>query len=196
MKPFSAACEHNKGAILAILKGALAASTRVLEIGSGTGQHACYFPAQLPHLHWQPSDVADNLPGIRAWLSQAGPANVAAPLALDVNKTWPPLTIDTVFTANTAHIMSWQTNLAMLHGVARHLPAGGLFVIYGPFNYGGDYTADSNRQFDAWLKQRDPHSGIRDVDAIQNELAARRMTLINDHAMPANNRLLIFSKCT
>lgn len=196
MKPFSAACEHNKDPILTILKDALATSTHVLEIGSGTGQHACYFPAQLPHLHWQPSDVADNLPGIRAWLSQTGPANVAAPLALDVNDAWPPVTFDAVFTANTAHIMSWQTNLAMLHGVARHLPADGLFIIYGPFNDGGNYTADSNRRFDAWLKRRDPHSGIRDVDAIQNELAARSMTLINDHAMPANNRLLIFRKYT
>ena len=195
MKPFSAACEQNQAPILAVLKDALADAARVLEIGSGTGQHACYFPARLTHLHWQPSDVADNLPGIRAWLSQARLANVAAPLALDVNDAWPSLTVDAVFTANTTHIMSWRTNLAMLRGVARRLPDGGRFVIYGPFNYNGAYTADSNRRFDAWLKRRDPDSGIRDVEAIQDELAARRMALINDHAMPANNRLLVFRKC-
>ena len=119
MKPFSAACEQNQAPILAVLKDALADAARVLEIGSGTGQHACYFPARLTHLHWQPSDVADNLPGIRAWLSQARLANVAAPLALDVNDAWPSLTVDAVFTANTTHIMSSRTNLAMLRGVAR-----------------------------------------------------------------------------
>jgi len=188
VKPFSEASERNRGPILEVLKRIFSRTRFVLEIGSGTGQHAAYFAAELPHLVWQASDVAENLPGIREWVSEP------PPIELDVDKEWPQLDVDAVFSANTCHIMSWPQVERMFAGVGRLLPAYGVFALYGPFNYGGRHTSESNARFDAMLRARDPASGLRDVDDIVRLAALNGLGLEEDNAMPANNRLLVFQK--
>lgn len=189
MKPYSEACERNRAPILAVLKRVLRDPRRVLEIGSGTGQHAAYFGAELPHLRWQASDVADDLDGIREWVGDAVP-----PIELDVDKPWPAVDADAAFSANTAHIMSWAQVERMFQGVARLLPPGGRFALYGPFHYGGQPTSPSNARFDAMLRARDPSSGIRDFEHIQTLAGRYGLALLEDNAMPANNRLLVFKR--
>jgi cyclopropane fatty-acyl-phospholipid synthase-like methyltransferase len=193
-KPFAPACERNRDPILAVLRRQFADRRRVLEIGSGTGQHAVYFAAALPWLTWQCSDVAENLPGIRLWLEDAGLPNTPPPLALDVHGTWPACSPDAVFSANTLHIMGWGEVEAFFAGIGRVLGDDGTLVVYGPFNYGGDYTSASNREFDAWLRARDPRSGIRDFEAV--DALAQRIGLqrVEDAAMPANNRCLVWRR--
>jgi cyclopropane fatty-acyl-phospholipid synthase-like methyltransferase len=193
-KPFAPACERNRDPILAVLRRQFADRRRVLEIGSGTGQHAVYFAAALPWLTWQCSDVAENLPGIRLWLEDAGLPNTPPPLALDVHGTWPACSPDAVFSANTLHIMGWEEVEAFFAGIDRVLGDDGTLVVYGPFNYGGDYTSASNREFDAWLRARDPRSGIRDFEAV--DALAQRIGLqrVEDAAMPANNRCLVWRR--
>ena len=194
-KPFSQSCENNKRPILEALRTHLDGLTDVLEIGSGTGQHAVFFGAQMPEVVWQTSDLPDNHAGIRAWIDEAGLANVLPPLALDVmREPWPLDRADAVFSANTAHIMHWPAVQAMLRGVGVRLAAGGLFLLYGPFNEGGDYTSDSNRDFDAWLAARDSESGIRDLEAVDAEARAAGLARIAFHPMPANNRLGVWRK--
>ena len=185
MKPFSEASERNRAPILEILKRVLAGSRCVLEIGSGTGQHAAYFAPELPHLAWQASDVAENLPGIRAWGIE--------PMELDVDKAWPAVDADAVFSANTTHIMSWPQVERMFDGIGR-MPQVKLFCLYGPFSYAGEHTSESNARFDASLRRRDPASGIRDLEAIVALAARNGFALAEDNAMPANNRLLVFQK--
>ena len=195
MKPFSEACEQNKRPILAILQQYFANTSNVLEIGSGTGQHAVFFAAQLPHLHWLTSEVAELHPGIGAWLAEAGLSNLAGPVELDVNQPdWPVNEIDAVFSANTAHIMDWASVEKMFAGIGRVLQTEGVFCLYGPFNYEGSYTSDSNARFDLWLKQRDPQSGIRDFEALDLLAQQHGMELLADHAMPVNNRTLVWQK--
>ncbi|GGK16517.1 DUF938 domain-containing protein [Luteimonas terricola] len=196
-KPHAPACDRNRDPILAVLSEHFAGRHRVLEIGSGSGQHAAYFAAAMPWLEWQASDVADNLPGIRAWLDDARLPNTPAPLALDVQQSpWPAVTADAVFTANTLHIMGWDGVQAFFRGVGQLLAdaPGGTLVAYGPFNYGGNYTSDSNRDFDAWLKARDPRSGIRDFEAVDALAADAGLTRLADVAMPANNRCLAWRR--
>lgn len=196
-KPYSESCDQNKEPILAVLKDAFAHSHRVLEIGSGTGQHAVYFAAHLPHLEWQCSDVAYHHGGIRAWLNEAALPNALAPLALDVDDDpWPvaSASVDAVFSANTAHIMSWPQVQRMFSGVGHALNAGGVFCLYGPFNYGGAFTSESNARFDTWLKMRDAASGIRNIEALEEVASAAGMFLAQDHAMPVNNRTLVWRK--
>lgn len=184
MKPFSEASERNRAPILAILQRVLKDRKCVLEIGSGTGQHAAYFAAALPHLVWQASDVAENLPGIRQWISDP------APLELDVDGPWPAVDADAVYSANTCHILSWPQVERMFAGVGRIAPA--VLALYGPFKYHGRHTSDSNARFDAMLRSRDPASGIRDVEALKALGAAVGYLLDEDNAMPANNRLLVW----
>jgi uncharacterized protein DUF938 len=194
-KPFSQACENNKRAILAVLQEAFANVDRVLEIGSGTGQHAVFFAESMPWLRWQPSDRAENLPGIRAWCKAAGLRNLADPLELDVTAVqWAIASTSAVFSANTAHIMSWSSVELFIAGVGARLDSGGVFCLYGPFNYDGRYTSASNAQFDAWLHSRDPFSAIRDFEAIERLAQAAGLALDADHAMPANNRTLVWRK--
>lgn len=193
MKSFCQSCENNKDPILDILRPLLAPGRRVLEIGSGTGQHAAYFAAACPQLEWQTSDVVDNHGSIEAWID--GIANARAPLALDVDADdWPDETYDAVFSANTAHIMSWPTVERMFHGVARVLRPGGVFALYGPFNYGGAYTSEGNERFDRELRGAGRGMGIRDSEAIVELADAAGMTLLADHDMPANNRILVFAR--
>ncbi len=193
-KPFSQACENNKHPIFKVIAKIFAHRERVLEIGSGTGQHAAYFASRLPHLTWQSSDQTDYLPGIRAWIDDAGLSNLPPPLELDVTQPWPVDTVAALFSANTLHIMHWPQVEAFFEGIKRHLATRGDCCIYGPFNYEGNYTSDSNAQFDQWLKQRDPGMGIRDIEAITELAHLADMKLIEDHPMPANNRLLHFRK--
>jgi len=185
MKRFSEACERNRAPILAILKRVFADRRRVLEIGSGTGQHAAYFAAELPHLVWQASDVAANLSGIREWISEP------PPIELDVEKEWPRLEVDAVFSANTCHIMSWPQVERMFGGIGR-IATLKTFCLYGPFNYGGKYTSESNARFDTMLRRNDPASGVRDFEAIDALAQKAGLRLAEDNAMPANNRLLVW----
>lgn len=194
-KPFAESCEQNKQVILDVLERELADARHVLEIGSGTGQHAVFFARHLPHLIWQCSDRRENLPGIQAWLDDAGLANTPAAIELDVlARDWPAPSVDAVFSANAVHIMGWAAVEAMFSGIGRVLEENGRVCLYGPFNYAGRYTSESNARFDAWLKARDPQSGIRDFAAV-DELARKiGLHLLGDHAMPANNRILVWQK--
>jgi SAM-dependent methyltransferase len=194
-KQFSAACERNREPILALLRTLFANRRRVLEIGSGTGQHAVYFGAGLPHLAWQTSDLPQNHPSILAWLREAQLPNVLPPLMLDMRAPeWPAGDFDAVFSANTCHIMAWPEVERMFAGAGRLLPAGGVLCVYGPFNVGGRFTSAGNRQFDAALRQQAPHRGLRDVEAIERLAAGAGFVLEADHGMPANNRLLAWRR--
>lgn len=193
-KPFSQACENNKQPILAEIRNYFLPGQKVLEVGSGTGQHAVHFAANLPGVFWQTSDLPENHAGINAWIRDSGLTNIGEPIPLDVTHTTWPVGFDGVFSANTAHIMPWQAVQQFIPGAAAGLNAGGVFCLYGPFNYGGQYTSASNADFDRWLKSRYPHQGIRDFEAV-NGLAVRYgLRLLDDIAMPANNRLLVWRK--
>ncbi len=193
-KPFASSCAENQDPILEILAPVLARASRVLEIGSGTGQHAVHFAAHLPHLTWQASDVAEYLPGIRLWRAEAELPNLPEPLELDVAAPWPAGDYDAAFSANTVHIMGEREVEALFAGLPRLLSPGAPFALYGPFNYGGRYTSDSNARFDVWLKDRDPRSGIKDRDTLAALGEANGLTLTEDHPMPCNNRILVFRR--
>ncbi len=196
MKPYAGSCDENRDPILKVLKQELGNRRRLLEVGSGTGQHAVYFAGEFPQLVWQTSEVADMHAGIHAWLAdENAPSNILPPLHLDVcNDTWPDMRYDAAFSANTVHIMSWPQAQCLFSGMEKALEPGAVFCLYGPFNYNGHYTSESNRRFDEWLKLRDPLSGIRDFEAL-NELAADAgMELKQDYEMPANNRILTWLK--
>ncbi len=191
----SEACERNKGPILQILAGAYARTRAVLEIGSGTGQHAVHFATHLPHLTWQPSDRAEYLPGLRERIAREGPPNLRPALELDVRELpWRIEPVDAVFTANTLHLMGWDAVEDFFRGVGSILSPPGVVCIYGPFRYRGAYTRDSNAQFDGYLKARDPDSGIREFEDVDRLARAQGLHLSADHAMPANNQLLVWHK--
>lgn len=195
MKPFSESCEQNKAPILAILEKEISPQHHsLLEIGSGTGQHAVYFAAEFPHVSWQPSDQEQNLAGIKLWIQDCKSGNLLQPLVLDTQDSWPDSNYDLVFSANTAHIMSWPAVCAMFSGVEDCLHPDGKMILYGPFNYDGKYTSASNAQFDQWLKQRDPDSGIRDVSDLSKLAKKHGMCLAKDYEMPANNRILVWQR--
>ena len=194
-RPFSQACENNRVPILAVLERVFSQSRQVLEIGSGTGQHAVYFAPRLPQLVWQPSDLAEHLPGIRAWLAAFPAANLRPPIALDVTAAdWGVTGVDAVFSANTLHITPWAAVVALFARLPDVLVPGGVLAIYGPFNYRGQYTAASNARFDAWLRERAAHQGIRDFEAVAALASDAGLALREDNAMPANNRLLVWSR--
>lgn len=193
-KPFSPACERNRDPILAVLRRHFDDCRRVLEVGSGTGQHAVFFADAMPWLFWQCADLAPQLPGIRQWLDEAGLPNTPPPLALDVCGPWPKGPYDAVFSANTLHIVGWPQVEAFFAGVGRVLGTAGILVVYGPFNEKGIHTSTSNRDFDASLKARDPRSGIRDAEAVQALAAQVGLQSVDDVAMPANNRCLVWRR--
>jgi cyclopropane fatty-acyl-phospholipid synthase-like methyltransferase len=193
-KPFSQACENNKAPILAVLLRHFQQVHHVLEIGSGTGQHAVYFSGAMPHLIWQTSDRADYLSGIRQWIAECAHTNIRLPYELDVLQPDWHTGFDAVFSANMPHIMSWPTARHMIEQVGLRLPSAGLFALYGPFNYQGSYTSESNRQFDQHLQAVNPDQGIRDFEMINETAEAVGLTLVEDNPMPANNRLIIWRK--
>ena len=194
-KPFAESCVENREPILAVLRPRLKECRQLFEIGSGTGQHAVYFAPEFPHLSWHTSDLQENHPGIRTWLSESRLSNIEAPVHLDVlADPWPDRKFDAVFSANTAHIMPIAAVEAMFRGVGHILREGGIFLLYGPFNYDGGFTSASNARFDTWLKQRDPAMGIRDLGWLNGLAAVQGMGLIEDIAMPVNNRMLIWQK--
>jgi SAM-dependent methyltransferase len=193
MKPFSEASERNREPILLVLQRIFADRERVLEIGSGTGQHAVHFGAALPHLTWQPSDLPERLGGIAAWLEEACLPNVLPPLALDVrSEHWGAGQFDALFSANVVHIIDWPAVEAMFRGIGRHRAPHCVVALYGPFNYHGHFTSASNAAFDAWLRTQDAASGIRDVEAIDALAADQGLRRVEDNPMPANNRLLVW----
>lgn len=196
MKLVADSCVENRGPILTVLRQLLGGYRCLLEIGSGTGQHAVYFAPEFPALQWQTSDREENHPSIGAWLADEGSENILPPLVLDVLSPWPsiPQGVDLLFSANTAHIMSWRGVEAMMRGAAELLPVGGLLILYGPFKYRGRYTTEGNARFDNWLRQRDPLSGIRDAEALQQCAEANGLYGYRDFAMPANNRMLVWQR--
>ena len=202
-KPHSPACERNREPILAVLREHFAERRQVLEVGSGTGQHAVHFAAAMPWLEWQCADRADYLSGIGQWLDEAALANLPAPVELDVDSpVWQarPSTLfggrrfDAAFSANTLHIMGWPQVRALFAGLDRVLRANATVVVYGPFNDHGQYSSDSNRDFDAALRARDPQSGIRDLHAVDALAGAIGMRLVANLAMPANNRCVVWRR--
>jgi cyclopropane fatty-acyl-phospholipid synthase-like methyltransferase len=194
-KPFSPACERNRDPILAVLRAHFTDRTRVLEIGSGTGQHAMHFAAALPFLTWQTSDVAENLHGIRAWLDEAKLANTPEPIVLDVDASdWPDERFDAIFSANTLHIMSWPAVERLFAGLDAITTRDAKLAIYGPFNYEGAFTSASNAAFDESLKARASHMGIRDAEAVDALAEKAGFALIDDVAMPANNRTRVWQR--
>lgn len=196
-KRFSPACERNQQPILDQLTRIMTPGGRVLEIGSGTGQHATFFGEHLADVSWQTSDLAANHASINAWRDDAGLDNVLPPLDLDVLRPgWQQHLgpFDYIFTANTAHIMSWPAVEAAIRGAGECLRPGGGMLIYGPFNYDGCFTSDSNQRFDASLRAENPHMGIRDFEAVCATAGEVGLLAVEDVAMPANNRLLVFKR--
>ena len=193
-KPVAPSCERNQGPILQVLRRHFCGSLRVLEIGSGTGQHAVHFAAALPELTWQSSDRAESLPGIRLWLEEARLPNLPAPIELDVTHLWPPGRYDAAYSANTLHIMSWPEVRTLFEHLDSALAADALLAIYGPFNYGGSFTSPSNAAFDAQLRSRSVSMGIRDFEAVDTLARGIGFELIEDCAMPANNRTLVWRR--
>lgn len=194
-KPYSEACERNKDPILDVLRVAFADRSKVVEIGSGTGQHAAHFARCLPHLLWQPSERPENISGIDAWRRDVAVPNLLAPIVLDIDDAaWPDVGADAVFTANTLHIVSWVQVERLFERVGVLLPPAGVLVVYGPFNYGAVHTSESNARFDVMLRERDPLSGIRDFDKVDELASQNGMALVKDYAMPANNRTVVWKK--
>lgn len=192
---FSEAAERNKQPILNILRPLLANRTAVLEIGSGTGQHAVFFASALPHLIWHPTELPDKLAILTRMCRSHPSENLAAPLPFDIDDDhWPTIQADAVFTANTLHIIHWPQVCRLFSRAGALLPQQGIFCTYGPYNRDGRYTSISNAQFDEWLKNRDPGSGIRDIADLQQLAEKCGMPLQHDFAMLANNRLLVWRK--
>jgi cyclopropane fatty-acyl-phospholipid synthase-like methyltransferase len=194
--PDAPATARNRDPILAVLRQRFAMRMRVLEIGSGTGQHAVYFARALPHLKWHTSDLPENHEGIRAWIAQSGASNIFPPVPLDFGRaeTFPITRHDAVFSANTLHIASWPQVESLFANLPRVLAAKATVVFYGPFNVGGQFTSPSNAAFDASLRADDPSRGIRDVEAVQALAERAGLRLVDNIEMPANNRCLVFEK--
>jgi len=190
--PFAPACERNKAPILDVLKLELPPRGNVLEIGSATGQHIVFFAENLPDLRWQPSDRSEYLPGLRLRLEVEGRNSIADPIELDVLQAWPQSRFNAVYSANTAHIMSWTAVCAMFEGVAHCLAAEGVFCLYGPFNEKNQYTAPSNAEFDRQLRSQDPEMGLRDIEDLESLARQHHMSFVKQYHLPANNQVLVF----
>lgn len=194
-KPISEACLRNQAPIATALKHLLPEPAHVLEIGSGTGQHAVFCAHELPHVIWQPSDLVQHHDGMKLWINEADLDNVLMPLILDVDQVWPEIQVDHVFSANTVHYIAHESVVNMFTGISRLLATGGLCILYGPMNIDGKFTSEGNARLDDWLKTCvNPSAGIKDLADIESLARAQGMALIDNLAMPANNRLLIFCK--
>ncbi|CAB1275842.1 DUF938 domain-containing protein [Candidatus Nitrosacidococcus tergens] len=199
IKYFSQACENNKQPILERLQVVLKNTSEVLEIGSGTGQHAAYFSRQLPYLIWHPSEKdTESVEILKENLSILGSStNLYDPITLNVAQNpWSVSTIESIFSANTLHICAWEEVQNFFKRVGKILKSNGILCIYGPFRYHNAYTSASNEQFDTWLKSRNPKQGIRDFEAVNKLAQTVGLSLQQDYAMPANNQLLVWQKFT
>ncbi len=195
MKQHSPACERNQDPILAVLREIFTAPGLVLEVGSGSGQHAVHFARGLPHLTWQPTDLEDNLASIAAWREEAGLPNLRPPLVLDLfAAAWPVSRAQGLVCINTLHIAAWPAVERLFAGAGRLLKRGGILYVYGPYRYAGRPLEPSNEEFDRWLKARDPVSGVREFEAVNAQAEQHGFTLAGDRAMPANNRSLWWVK--
>jgi hypothetical protein len=196
MLTFSDACERNKGPILTALSEEFAHSQNLLEVGSGTGQHAVHFAAGLPQLLWQPSEMAANLEALAERIELEGTANLLPPCRLDVtDNPWQVGPVDAVFSANTLHIIAWSAVREFFRGVGQVLEARpGVLCVYGPFRFRARHTSESNVEFDQFLRRRDPLSGIRDFEALDELARGQGLKFCADHAMPANNRTLVWRR--
>ncbi len=195
MKPYAESCDNNREPILKVLRDLFADRKQVLEIASGTGQHAVYFGRALPHLIWQTSELEQNHAGIQMWLDEAQLPNVRSPVCIDANDAhWPVASVDAIFNANTVHIISSPEVELLFEGIGRVLVATGILCLYGPFNYDGKFTSESNAHFDVWLKSRDPKSGVRDFETLNALAEKQNMVLLNDIEMPSNNRTLVWQR--
>ncbi|PTW60386.1 uncharacterized protein DUF938 [Breoghania corrubedonensis] len=195
LPPFSQAAENNKGPIGDVLRDVFANACSVLEIASGTGQHANHMARMMPHLTWQPSDLSENMPGLAARHALDAPPNLLPPIELDISRhPWPVARVDAIFAANCLHIVSWPLVKAFFAGAGQTLATGGTLAVYGPFKYGGAFTTESNRDFDTFLRARDPQAGIRDIEAVDELARERGLTLERDCALPANNQLVVWRR--
>ena len=195
MKPYSESCERNQEPILKILQETLVNQQCVLEIASGTGQHAVYFGRALPHLSWQTSELTQKHEGILAWLNEIKLPNVLTPITINVNDAkWPVGIVDTVFNANTVHIISWLEVERMFAGIARVLNANGILCLYGPFKYKGKFTSESNARFDAFLRSNNRNSGIRNFEDINRLAESHGLFLVKDVDMPSYNQILVWQR--
>jgi len=194
-KPFSQSCENNKEPILEVIRKHFDHSELILEIGTGTAQHALYFAEKLKQLYWQTSDQNDYLEGINLQLNEYRKYNLGRPFSLDVRqKNWEIEHCDGVFSANTSHIMSWAMVEKMFEGVGRILLPKKEFCLYGPFNFNGQYTADSNQDFDKMLRARDPASGLRNFEDLQKLAESQGLSFVEKHDLPANNNILVWEQ--
>ncbi|SHH22897.1 DUF938 domain-containing protein [Ferrimonas marina] len=193
--PFSQACENNRAAIAEVLVPAFADCSRVLELGAGTGQHSVYLAPKMPWLTWQATDLPERLSDISLWHQAHPSANLAPPQAVDVAQPeWSLMPADGVFSANTCHIMPWAVVELMFAHLPRYLSEQATLCLYGPFNDDGRFTAESNAQFDLWLKQRDPSMGIRDWQAVDRLAQQAGLSMQARHPMPANNQILCWQR--
>jgi len=190
--PYSEAADRNKDPILGVLAEHFADRKDVLEIGSGTAQHAVHFASRLPHLVWHCSDVSENLYSIKQRLSQSALPNLAGAIEFDIAGTWPIRQYSAVFTANSLHIMSWNNVERLFEGLPRLLHHDGKFIVYGPFNEHDRYTSESNRLFDLQLKQVHPERGLRAIEDVMALARCAGLGLLADRVMPANNRCLVW----
>ena len=191
-KPCAESCLQNREPIRHILEGYVEGRQTLLEIGSGTGQHAVYFSSISPWLSWQTSDLAQNHPAIQAWIDDSGLDNVLQPLQLDVCGNWPKQRYDLLFSANTLHMMSAFEVEQLFSHCPQCMQPDACLLIYGPFNYQNRYTSDSNARFDHWLRQRDPDSGIKNFEWLQDIAGVSGLECVADYPMPANNRVLVW----
>ena len=196
MQGYSPAADNNKSAILSVLSHYLSAGDHVFEIGSGSGQHAIHMSASLPKIQWQPSDRAINLPLLSSNILEYGPPNLRSPIELDLEKPPPaiPSRVQCVYAANVMHIVKQPLGAELISWAAESLDERGYLILYGPYRYAGEFTTESNKNFDEWLKGRDSESGIRDFEWVIRLANERALTLVKDHAMPANNQCLVFRK--
>ncbi|MEA1987859.1 MAG: DUF938 domain-containing protein [Pseudomonadota bacterium] len=194
-KPFSSSSEENKHVILKVIQKWLTDSKTVLEIASGTGQHAVHFAENMPYLTWQTSDLLESHSGINSWIKESGLTNILAPLDINVSEdNWPVATYDAIYSANSFHIMDKQNVMDFFSHISSVLKSAGLVIIYGPFNYNGQFTSPSNANFDIWLKERNKNSGIKDFKFCHNLALSAGLKLADDIEMPQNNRILIWAK--
>lgn len=196
IKPNAPSCERNQGVILEVLKTIIKSTDKnLLEIGSGTGQHAVFMASHFPELLWHTSDLLENHCGINQWIEDSHLKNIASPIIFESGLSgFPEMAVDVVYTANTLHIMSWENVQCLINQLCLNLKQGSQIVIYGPFNYSGKYTSESNVMFDVWLKEKQPHSGIRDFESIVSLMSIGGISLVQDIEMPSNNRILHFQK--